>query len=67
MVLLIECNSINVGKIKEIAENAITKIGKTWNDVINISNDSATYMKKFVGSVQITNNSELVNINDIAI
>jgi hypothetical protein len=69
MVLLIDCtasNLINAGKIKVIADNAITKIGKTWNDVINISSDSATYMKKFVESIQITNNSQLVHINDIA-
>jgi hypothetical protein len=68
-VLLIDCSateSVNAGKIKQIAESAITNIGKTWNDVITVSTDSASYMKKFFETVKRECNPQLVHINDIA-
>jgi len=67
-VLLIDCDSkplINAGIIKEIIEKTLIKIDETWNEVITISTDSASYMKAFVESIK-NNNNKIIHINDIS-
>jgi len=61
-LLLIDCAVINAGKIKNISENALMKIDKTWNDVITISTDSASYMKKLYDAESLF--SKLRDIQD---
>ncbi len=68
-VTLIDCtltDRVNAGIMKEIIEKSITKMGKTWQDIITISSDSASYMLKLTDSLKKDCKNNLIHINDIS-